>query len=61
MTERNATQKRGETQPKGADMNDFTRNAFKSAMQRMRYSVYDIGDRVDMIVDPRLQIMGYTL
>ena len=61
MTERNATQKRGETQPKGADMNDFTRNAFRSAIQRMRDSGYDIGDRVEMTVDPRLPIMGYTL
>jgi len=42
-------------------MNDVTRNAFKTAMQRMRDSGFDIGDRVEMVVDPRLPIMGYTL
>ena len=55
------TTERTESQPKGGGTNDATRNAFKTAMKRMRDSGFDIGDRVEMVVDPRLPIMGYTL
>src|SRR2546428_14098491 len=45
----------------GGETNELATNAFKSAARRMREAGFDVGDGVEIAVDPRLPIMGDTM
>ncbi|HTD81816.1 MAG TPA: DUF5781 family protein, partial [Thermoplasmata archaeon] len=45
----------------GGETNELATNAFQEAARRMREAGFDVGDGIDIAVDPRLPIMGYTM
>ena len=45
----------------GGETNELATNAFQEAARRMREAGFDVGGGVEIAVDPRLPIMGYTM
>jgi len=46
---------------RGGETNELATNAFQEAARRMREAGFDVGDGIEIAVDPRLPIMGYTM
>ena len=61
MTEKRGTPGGQPTQDSGQRASDLAEAALATAAKRMRDEGFDIGDRVEVVVDPRLPIMGYTM
>ena len=45
----------------GGPANRLVKQAFETTAGRMREAGFDVGDGVEVVVDPRLPIMGYTV
>src|SRR2546422_11471162 len=61
MTVKRGTSGGQRTQSSGKRANDLAEAALATAAKRMRDEGFDIGDRVEVVVDPRLPIMGDTM
>ncbi len=47
--------------PGGSDVNEMIGRARQNALDMMRKAGYDIGNKVKVVVDPKLPFMGYTM
>ena len=61
MKGRDRTAQRTPTRAGGEGSTESIEEAANVAAGRMRTAGFDIGDRVEVVVDPRLPIMGYTV
>jgi len=61
MSEKGTSPTKRRTQSGSQGTRISVEDSFKIAKARMRESGFDIGDNIEVAVDPRLPIMGYTM
>ena len=61
MSEKGTSPTKRRTQSGSQGRRGSVEDSFKIAKSRMREAGFDIGDNVEVAVDPRLPIMGYTM